>query len=110
MTSAEDFLFHLKNSKIYMVLIFFLILRNCLILDVLYNFYNPGIYAEGYIVFAFPFVLSAVRMFVRHIRGIYDKVLCASFSSGVYLTNHSSESIHIWTIGTLEGRLSFHDS
>ena len=24
--------------------------------------------------------------------------------------NHSSESIHIWTIGTLEGRLSFHDS
>ena len=27
-----------------------------------------------------------------------------SFSSGVYLTNHSSESIHILTIGTLEGR------
>ena len=27
-----------------------------------------------------------------------------------YLTNHSSESIHIWTIGTLEGRLSFQDS
>ena len=24
--------------------------------------------------------------------------------------SHSSESIHIWTIGTLEGRLSFHDS
>ena len=23
---------------------------------------------------------------------------------------HSSEHIHIWTIGTLEGRLSFHDS
>ena len=38
------------------------------------------------------------------------KVLRASNSSGVYLTNHSSESIHIWTIGTLEGRLSFHDS
>ena len=33
-----------------------------------------------------------------------------SFSSGVYLTNHSSESIHIWTIGTLKGRLSFHGS
>ena len=30
--------------------------------------------------------------------------------SGVYLTNRSSESIHIWTIGTLEGRLSFPDS
>ena len=33
-----------------------------------------------------------------------------SFSSGVYLMNHSSESIHIWTISTLEGWLSFHDS
>ena len=40
----------------------------------------------------------------------YFKVLRASNSSGVYLTNHSSESIHIWTIGTLEGRLSFHGS
>ena len=29
------------------------------------HFYTPGIYAEGYIVFAFPFVLSSVRMFVR---------------------------------------------
>ena len=39
----------------------------------------------------------------------YFKVLHSS-NSGVFLTNHSSESIHIWTIGTLEGRLSFHDS
>ena len=28
-------------------------------------FYTPGIYAEGYIVFVFPFVRSYVRMFVR---------------------------------------------
>ena len=27
--------------------------------------YTPGIYAEGYIVFAFPFVRSYVRSFVR---------------------------------------------
>ena len=26
--------------------------------------YTPGIYADGYIVFAFPFVHSSVRMFV----------------------------------------------
>ena len=26
--------------------------------------YTPGIYAEGYIVFAFPFVLLSIRMFV----------------------------------------------
>ena len=27
--------------------------------------YTPGIYADGYIVFAFPFVRSYVRLFVR---------------------------------------------
>ena len=27
--------------------------------------YTPGIYADGYIVFAFPFVRSYVRSFVR---------------------------------------------
>ena len=32
------------------------------------------------------------------------------FSKSSYLESHSSESIHIWTIGTLEGRLSFHIS
>ena len=29
--------------------------------------YTPGIYADGYIVFAFPFVCSYVRSFVRGI-------------------------------------------
>ena len=29
------------------------------------DYYTPGIYAEGYIVFVFPFVRSYVRMFVR---------------------------------------------
>ena len=58
-----------------------------------------------------PFVCSFVRSFVLPSRSWnYFKVLRASNSSGVYLTNHSLESIHIWTIGTLEGRLSFHDS
>ena len=33
----------------------------------------------------------------------FSTKLCESFSSGVYLTNYSSESIHIWNIGTLEG-------
>ena len=38
--------------------------------------YTPGIYADGYIVFAFPFVCSSVRMFVRSfVRGICVKVL-----------------------------------
>ena len=52
-----------------------------------------------------------VRLFVLASRlWNYFTVLRSSNSSGVYLTNHSSESIHIWTIGTLDGRLSFHDS
>ena len=80
--------------------------------------YTPGIYADGYIVFAFPFVRSSVNMFVssfvrsyfRHVRGICVKVLRQSFSCGVYLSNYSSESIHIWTIVTLEGWHSLHDN
>ena len=38
-----------------------------------------------------------------------DKVLCSSFPK-VHFDSHSSESIHIWTICTLEGQLSFHIS
>ena len=40
--------------------------------------YTPGIYADGYIVFAFPFVCSFVRSLVRslfrNVRRIYVKV------------------------------------
>ena len=46
------------------------------------HIYTPGIYADGYIVFAFPFVCSLVGSFVRslvrslfrNVRGIYVKV------------------------------------
>ena len=48
------------------------------------DFYTPGIYAAGYIVFALTFVRSYVRSFVRscvrsfvtfrHVRRIYLKV------------------------------------
>ena len=71
------------------------------------NYYTPGIDAEGYIVFVFPFVCSFVL--ASRSRN-YFKVLRLSNLRGVYLANHSSESIHIWTISTLEGRLSCHDS
>ena len=54
-----------------------------------------------------PFVCLFVRSFVRthfrHICRICVKVLCQSFSSGIYLSNYLPESIHIWTIVTLEG-------
>ena len=38
--------------------------------------YTPGIYAEGYIVFVFPFVRSYVRMFVR---SFVRSFVCTSF-------------------------------
>ena len=63
-----------------------------------------------------PFVCSFVRSFVRtsfrHVEFASKfcvKVLRQSFSGGVYLSNYSSESIHIWTIVTLEGWHSLHD-
>ena len=43
-------------------------LRKCVMCDrtltPIVPFYNPGIYAEGYIVFVIPFVCSSVRNFV----------------------------------------------
>ena len=51
-------------------------------IHVYFHNYTPGIYADGYIVFAFPFVRSYVRWFVhllvrslfRNVRGIYVEV------------------------------------
>ena len=63
-------------------------------------YYTPGIYVEGYIVFVFPFVRLCVCSFVSSFVTFVEFTL-KSFSSGVCLTNHSSEAIHIWTIGTL---------
>ena len=75
-----------------------------------FTFYTPRHLCRGVHSFRLS-VRSFVRSFVLPSRSWnYFKVLRASNSSGVYLTNHSSESIHFWTIGTLEGRLSFHDS
>ena len=56
------------------------------------------------------FVQSFVCLYFRPIRGITSKFYMQATRVEYISTNHSSESIHIWTIGTLEGRLSFHDS
>ena len=43
------------------------------------DYYTPGIYADGYIVFAFPFVRSSVRMFVSSfVRSFVSSVEFAS--------------------------------
>ena len=38
-----------------------------------WNYYTPGIYAEGYIVFVFPFACLSIRSWFRHVRGITSK-------------------------------------
>ena len=37
----------------------------CVLTHCILGNYTPGIYADGYIVFVFPFVCSSVCMFVR---------------------------------------------
>ena len=45
------------------------------------NCYTPGIYADGYIVFAFPFVCSLVRSFVE-----FASKFCVKVSQVVYIS------------------------
>ena len=55
-------------------------------------YYTPGIYAEGYIVFVFPFVRSYVRSFVcsfvrtsfRHVE--FASKFCVKVSQVVYIS------------------------
>ena len=61
--------------------------------------YTPGIYADGYIVFAFPFVRSSVRMFVSSlvrwfvssvkISKFWLKFICWCISHELNIRNHS---------------------
>ena len=46
-------------------------------------FYTPGIHAEGYIVFAFPFVCSFLCLCVCYVRGIYESFLCRFLKWGI---------------------------
>ena len=64
--------------------------------------YTPGIYAEGYIVFVFPFVHSYVCSF-----DTLTKII--KFCVNGYINNYSSEIIHAWAMHTLEGLLTFHE-
>ena len=51
--------------------------------------YTPGIYADGYIVFAFPLVRSSVRMFVSlFVRSFMEfaSKFCVKVSQVVYIS------------------------
>ena len=68
--------------------------------------YTPGIYAEGYIVFAFPFVRSYVRMFVRSfvrsfVRTSFRRVefaskFCVKVSQVVYISATTHQKAFIF--------------
>ena len=46
--------------------------------------YTPGIYAEGYIVFVFPFVCSFVRTSFRHVE--FASKFCVKVSQVVHIS------------------------
>ena len=48
------------------------------------NSYTPGIYAEGYIVFVFPFVCSFVRTSVTFVE--FASKFCVKVSQVVYIS------------------------
>ena len=71
--------------------------------------YTPGIYAEGYIVFVFPFVRSYVRMFVRsfvrsfvlpsvawNLRQSFASKFCVKVSQVVYISATTHQKAFIF--------------
>ena len=66
------------------------------------HFYTPGIYAEGYIVFVFPFVCSFVRLFVRSfVRTSFRSVefaskFCVKVSQVVYISATTHQKAFIF--------------
>ena len=50
----------------------------------MYGYYTPGIYADGYIVFAFPFVCSFVRNSVTFVE--FASKFCVKVSQVVYIS------------------------
>ena len=46
---------------------------------------------------------------IQEVVFLHSRHTVLKISGSPYLGNHLSESIHTWTIGTLLGKLSFHD-
>ena len=91
----------LRNTCLY----FFCAADIILVLSCFPNF-TPGIYAEGYIVFVFPFVCSYVRMFVRlfvrsFVRTSFRRVefaskFCVKVSQVVYISATTDQKAFIF--------------
>ena len=57
-------------------------------------FYTPGIYAEGYIAFAFLFVRMCVRLFVRSLLSLTFVEFASKFLVKVSLSEYISQTTH----------------
>ena len=57
--------------------------------------YTPGIYAEGYIVFVFPFVRLFVRSFVRSYF-LPSRGICVKVSQVVYISATTHQKAFIF--------------
>ena len=64
----------------------------------LLDIYTPGIYADGYLVFAFPFVRSYVRMFVRNSVTFVEfaSKFCVKVSQVVYISATTHQKAFIF--------------
>ena len=60
----------------------------------LYSFYTPGIYAEGYIAFAFLFVCSFVRLVVPWLLPVTFVEFTSKFLVKVSLSEYISLTTH----------------
>ena len=60
--------------------------------------YTPGIYADGYIVFAFPFVHSSVRMFVSSFHSFVEfaSKFCVKVSQVEYISATTHQKAFIF--------------
>ena len=59
-----------------------------------------GVYSFHLFVYPFNHSFVCASVTFMEFTTKFSTKLRESFSSGVYLTNYSSESIHIWTMGT----------
>ena len=70
--------------------------------------YNPDIRSMwGYIVFAFPFVRSYVRLFVRSSFRHRVKVFCVKVYKTSYFEDPLMDFIHIWHDGRYRPKVFF---
>ena len=101
-TKAICFCFSEVKKKISLKQMFHWLFDTNFIKSFIPFFYTPGIYAEGYIVFVFPFVCSFVRLFVRSfVRTSFRHVefaskFCVKVSQVVYISATTHQKAFIF--------------